>query len=233
LAWVGGWVVRKFLAIAKNLLNRYFLISPMKGLLLLSGGFDSPVGGALIKKKGVAIVAIHFSGQPFINDQAEKKSIKLAKLIGCEKIIIFPFGKILGEIVRSCKHRFYFIISKRIMFKVAEKIAKMQKFDFLITGDNLGQVGSQTLTNLCLVNSSINMIILQPLLSFDKQEIIDSAKTIGTYETSCGPEMCSVLGPKHPATAAKKESIEKEEQKLNIDEMLDSGFREMHIMDLR
>ncbi|RME54451.1 hypothetical protein D6777_03730 [Candidatus Woesearchaeota archaeon] len=200
----------------------------MKGLLLLSGGFDSPVAGYLLRRKNVELTALHFSGQPFINDQAEKKAIKLAKIIGCNKIIIFPFGKILGEVVNKCRHKFYFIISKRIMFRVAETLAK--DYDFIVTGDNLGQVGSQTLTNLALINSTIDKMILQPLLGFDKQEIIELAKKIGTYETSCGPEMCSVLGPKHPSTSAKKEVIEKEEARLDIKSLLDQAFANMKVV---
>jgi len=196
----------------------------MKGLLLLSGGFDSPVAGYLMKEKNVELTALHFSGQPFINDVAEKKAIELAKIIGCKKLIIFPFGKIQGEVVNRCRHKYYFIITKRIMFRIAEDIAKKENCQFLITGDNLGQVGSQTLKNIAVINSSINIDILQPLLSFEKQEIIDKAREIGTYKSSKGPEMCSVLGPKHPATGAKLENIEKEEKRLEIDNLIKESY---------
>jgi thiamine biosynthesis protein ThiI len=205
----------------------------MKGLLLISGGFDSPVAGHLMREKNVELTALHFSGQPFVNESAEKKAIKLAKLIGCKKLIIFPFGKIQAEVVNRCRHKYYFIITKRIMFEVAEKIAKTENCDFLITGDNLGQVGSQTLKNMAVINDKVEIKILQPLLSYDKQEIIDKAHEIGTHDASVGPEMCSALGPKHPATGAKKEKIEKEELRLDLTSLLKESFNNITVEDLK
>ncbi|MEA3378622.1 MAG: hypothetical protein U9Q69_03190 [Nanoarchaeota archaeon] len=205
----------------------------MKGLLLLSGGFDSPVAGYLMRKKNVELTALHFSGEPFVKANAKEKAKLLAKKIGCTKIIIFPFGEIQAETVNSCRHRYYFIITKRIMFRIAQKFAEKEGCDFLVTGDNLGQVGSQTLINLSLINSAINIEVLQPLLCFDKQEIINLAKEIGTHDLSIGPEMCSLLGPKHPATRAKKEKIEIEEKKFNIEKLMLKGFEKLKAENLK
>lgn len=205
----------------------------MKGLLLLSGGFDSPVAGILMRKKNVKISAIHFSGKPFIDEVTEEKAKNLAKLIQCDKIVIFPLGKIQAEVVKKCRHKLYYIITKRIMFRIAETFAKENGYDFLITGDNLGQVGSQTLKNLALINSTVKINIIQPLLTFDKQEIINLAKELGTYEASVGPEMCCALGPKHPATAAKSDLVEREEARLDIGNLIKDAFQNIEAEEIR
>ncbi|MEK6816866.1 MAG: hypothetical protein AABY09_04590 [Nanoarchaeota archaeon] len=205
----------------------------MKGLLLLSGGFDSPVAGILMRRKNVEISAIHFSGKPFINEATEQKAKVLAKLIRCDRIAIFPFGKIQAEVVKKCRHKLYYIITKRMMFRIAEAFAKENGYDFLVTGDNLGQVGSQTLKNMALINSAVNINILQPLLTFDKQEIINLAKELGTYDASVGPEMCCALGPKHPSTAAKSDLVVSEEARLDTDNLIKEAFQNIETEEIR
>ncbi|MEM4336597.1 MAG: 7-cyano-7-deazaguanine synthase [Candidatus Woesearchaeota archaeon] len=204
----------------------------MKGVLLLSGGFDSPVAGYLMKKEGIEIIAIHFSLEPFTDDSAEKKSIELAKKLGIKKIYVIKQGDVHAEIIEKCKHKYYYIIGRRIMWRIAEKIAKKEKCDFLITGENLGQVGSQTLDNMSVIDSAVKIKILRPLLCKDKVEIINLAKQITTYEVSCGPEMCCVLGPKHPATKSKLEDIQNEEKKLNIKKIINKSLKETKKIDL-
>lgn len=187
----------------------------MKGLLLISGGLDSPVAGWIMLKQ-MELYSVHFSGEPFINKETENKSKALAKMIGCKKFIVVPFGKIQEEIAKKCNHRLYYIITKRLMLMISENLAKKQNCDYLVTGDSLGQVGSQTLSNLTNITRAAKMEVLRPLLSYDKIETIELAKKIGTYELSTGPEMCSLLGPKHPATRSKIEIIEKEESRLDL-----------------
>jgi thiamine biosynthesis protein ThiI len=198
----------------------------MKGLLLLSGGFDSPVAGYLMKQKGLEIIPVHFSLRPFTKESDEDKPKKLANIIGCKKIFIVPQGESHAEIVKKCKHEYYYIISRRLMLRIAETIAKKEKCGYIITGDSLGQVGSQTLENMHVISKATDMIILRPLLTNDKQETIDFARKIGTFETSCGPELCSVLGPKHPATKSRLKIIELEEQKVDINSMVEKGVKE-------
>jgi len=205
----------------------------MKGLLLLSGGFDSPVAGILMRRKNVEVSAIHFSGKPFVNDATEQKAKNLARLAGCDRIMIFPFGKMQAEVVKKCRHKLYYIITKRIMFRIAESFAKDNGYDFLITGDNLGQVGSQTLKNMALINGAMKINVLQPLLTFDKQEIINLAKEIGTYESSVGPEMCCALGPKHPSTAAKLDLVENEEARMEIDGLIKEAYHDIEVEEIR
>lgn len=196
----------------------------MRGLLLISGGLDSPVAGWIMSRQ-MEIYAIHFSGQPFVNKEAEQKAISLAKSVGSKKFFMVPFGKIQEEIVKRCNHRFYYIITKRLMLMISEKLAKMHDCDYLITGDSLGQVGSQTLSNLTNITTATKMEVLRPLLSYDKLETINLAKKIGTYELSIGPEMCSLLGPKHPVTRSNLEKIKEEESQIDINGMISAALK--------
>ena len=186
----------------------------MRSVLLLSGGFDSPVAGYLMQKKGLEIVAVHFSTAPFTDDEPEKKCRKIAKHLGFHKLYIVNTGKEFVRVSKECNHRLYFVLTKRLMVKIAEKIAKKEKADFLITGENLGQVSSQTLQNLDAITRAAKLPILRPLLCMDKEEIINIAKEIGTYETSIGPEVCEILGPIDPTTKARIEDVEFEEEKI-------------------
>jgi tRNA uracil 4-sulfurtransferase len=201
-----------------------------KAVLLMSGGIDSPVAGKYAIDNGFEVIAVHFSGKPFVNDVPEKKSEKLSKQIGCKEYLIVPFGKIQEEIVKKCNHRFYYVLTRRMMLRIAEKIAEEGNAEFLITGDNLGQVGSQTLENIETISNSVKMEILRPILCNDKNETIAIAKKIGTYEASCGPEMCSVLGPKNPATRSTVEKIEREEERLDMTEMIDEAIKTVQII---
>ncbi len=188
----------------------------MKGLLLLSGGFDSGVAGKIMLDQKMDVDAIHFSLEPFTDDSPEKKSINLCKKLGIKKLYVVKHAKEHQEIVKKCNHKLYFVISRRLMYKTAEKVAKENKYDALIDGTNIGQVSSQTLTNLSLVRKSVKTLVISPLLCYDKQEIIDKAKEIETYEISKGPEMCNVLGPKNPSTRANENILINEESKLTL-----------------
>jgi thiamine biosynthesis protein ThiI len=204
----------------------------MKALLLLSGGIDSPVAGMLAKNKGIELVAIHFSLEPFTDDTAEKKSIKLAKLMSIKKLYVVKHGEIHAEIVKKINHRYYYIVTRRLMWRVAEKIAEKEKCDFLITGENLGQVGSQTLENMTVIDKAVKIKILRPILCNDKNDTVEIAKKLGTYESSCGPEMCSVLGPKHPATKSTIKIIENEERKIDLQKLLNQSMENIKIVEL-
>ncbi len=198
----------------------------MKALALLSGGFDSPVAIYLMKKQ-LEIDALHFSLEPFTNNTPEKKSIELAEKLGIKSLYVINHSKEHEEIVNKCDHKYYYIISRRLMYKVAEESAKKLNCNYLLDGCNLGQVSSQTLSNLSVISRAVNIPILRPLLCYDKDQIIKLARKIDTYEISKGPEMCNVLGPKHPATRSNLEIIEKEESRLDVKKMIENSLNSL------
>ena len=181
-----------------------------KGLLLLSGGFDSPVAGWLMKQRNMDISAIHFSSEPFTDKTPEEKCVDLAKKLGIKKLFVAKVGQALSEMTKKCEHKYYYVLQRRLMWRVAEQIATKENIDFLITGENLSQVSSQTLQNMKATDAAVKLPILRPVLCNDKQEIIDLAKKIGTHDLSKGPELCCVLGPKSPITKARIEGVERE-----------------------
>ena len=195
-----------------------FLKIMVKGLLLLSSGIDSPVAGHLMKKKGVEVIAIHFDNG---TDKAGIEKVKkLKEKINLKKLFIFPYKDIQIEISKT-DSKYQCVFCKRFMFKFAEKLAKKEKCDFLITGNNLGQVASQTLENMYVTKEAVKIKILDPLLTNDKQETINLAKELGTYEISIQKCQGCPFVPNQPVTKAKLEKIKKEEEKLNIDLSLD------------
>ena len=194
----------------------------MKGLLLLSGGFDSPVAGYLMQKQGVEVLAVHFSSKLVTDVESEKKSRKLAQKLKFNNFFTIDISSQLIKLSKECNHRLYFVLMKRLMYKIAEKIAKKERCKFLITGENLAQVSSQTLQNLCVIDRSVSIPVMRPLLGLDKQEIIDISKEIGTYDISCGPEHCDALGPLKPITQAKLAEVLEAEEKININDIVDN-----------
>ncbi len=198
----------------------------MKSLALLSGGFDSAVAISLMENK-FEINALHFSLEPFTDNTPEKKSLELAKKLKIKSLYVINHSEEHSEITKKCNNRYYYIISRRLMYKVAEKLAQKLKCNYLLDGCNLGQVSSQTLSNLVTISRVVNMPILRPLLCYDKDDIIKLAKKIDTYELSKGPEMCNILGPKHPATRSSEEIILKEESKINMNKLVESSLSKL------
>lgn len=197
----------------------------MKVLLLLSGGIDSPVAGWLVARLGHVVDAIHFSLEPFTDDSALQKARVLATGLGFKRLFVVRQGQQHAEIVNNCTHRYYYVLSRRLMFRVAEAIARAHGYDVLLTGECIGQVGSQTLTNMAAIDSAISIAVLRPLLCRDKEEIIAIAKVIGSYEHSLGPELCCALGPSRPATAVRQQIIEAEEAKLELAALIDASLK--------
>lgn len=183
-----------------------------KAVLMISGGFDSAVAAKMMQDKGFNLIAVHFSYEPFTNNQPEEKSRKV-----CQKLKIplkvINIAKQLEEMSKKTRHEYYFVLAKRLMHRLAEELAKQEGCDYIINGENLGQVSSQTLDNLKVIDSSTSIQILRPLLCFDKEEIIKRSKEYGFYDICIGPEMCDVLGPKNPKTRTKIEEILIEEEK--------------------
>jgi len=193
---------------------------PRKAVLLLSGGFDSPVAGHLMARQGFDLVAAHFSLEPITDEGSSIKSRKLVEILGFPMLYVVRVGEAFAEVAHACHRRFYFVLTKRLMVRLADALADREQADVLVTGENLGQVSSQTLMNLRAIDAAARHPVLRPLIGMDKQEIMDRAKTIGTYDVSVGPEICDLLGPPKPATAARLEQIQNEETKLDIDALV-------------
>ncbi|MBS4534582.1 tRNA 4-thiouridine(8) synthase ThiI [Clostridium sp. D2Q-14] len=209
-----------------------------RGLLLLSGGIDSPVAGFMIGKRGVSIEAVHYHSYPFTSERAEEKVKDLAKILSryCGQIKLYSVNilNIQKEINKNCPSEEMTIISRRFMMRIAEKIARNNEIDCLITGESLGQVASQTMKGLNVTNSSVDIPVFRPLIGLDKTEITEIAQDIETFETSILPfeDCCTVFLPKHPVTRPKLDNIEKSEGSLDVDELIDNAVENMRIIDI-
>jgi len=202
-----------------------------KGILLLSGGFDSVVAGHLMKNR-LEVIAVHFHQVPLTGEEELEKVKELAIILKLKKVYMIPFAEVLKELTVKCNHRDYFILSKILMFKTAELIAEKEKAKYLITGENLAQVSSQTLSNLNVITKNLKLEIFRPVLTYDKQDIINLAKVIGTYDISSGPEICCLLGPKNPATKTNPKKIAAELEKLDLDKIMQESLNKADVLDL-
>lgn len=193
-----------------------------KGIVLLSGGIDSPVAGCLAMKRGVTIEAVHFHSYPYTSEKAQEKVLELAKRMAkySNRVVVHmvPFTKIQEQIAHYCHDNMRIPIMRRIMIRIAEEIARKRDCLAIFTGDNLGQVASQTMESIYAINSVATMPILRPLITMEKEEIIKMAQAIDTYETSILPyeDCCTVFVPKDPKTKPKVEACEKEEARLDL-----------------
>ncbi len=197
-----------------------------RGLLLLSGGIDSPVAGYLAGKQA-GIIALHFSNKLFAGKESIQKAKRIAKKLKFKKLLTIDLSPQLKEIAEKCSPAYYFVLQRRLFMRVAEKVAEKEGCNFAVTGDSLGQVSSQTLANMAVISRAASIPLARPLLGFNKQETTDLAKKIGTFEISKGPEMCDALGPKHPSTHASLERVEEEEAKLPLGELVEKAVSQI------
>lgn len=203
-----------------------------KAMLLLSGGIDSPVAGYMIAKRGVKIDAVYFHAPPYTSERAKQKVVDLAKLVsrytGPIYLHVINFTEIQLYIYERCPHEELTIIMRRIMMRIAEHIAKETECLGLITGESIGQVASQTMQSLAATNEVCTVPVYRPLIGFDKQEIVDVAERINTYETSVLPyeDCCTIFVAKHPVTKPNLNMIKKHEKHLeeNLDEMIQKAL---------
>ncbi|MDR1905592.1 MAG: tRNA 4-thiouridine(8) synthase ThiI [Clostridiales bacterium] len=209
-----------------------------KGLLLLSGGIDSPVAGYMALKRGMKISALHFHSFPYTSVRAKEKVTELAELLksytGDITLYFVTFTEIQQAIHEKCPNEYMITIMRRIMMRIAQKLSVAQKFDAVITGENLGQVASQTVESLKSTDSATDMLILRPLICFDKKEIIDTAKKIGTYDTSILPfeDCCTVFLPKNPSIRPKLKDVEAAEKALDIDLLIEQAINGIEVVSL-
>ena len=204
-----------------------------KAMLLLSGGIDSPVAGYMISKRGVGLEATYFHAPPYTSERAKQKVIDLAKLVskysGPIKLNIVNFTDIQLYIYDKCPHDELTIIMRRYMMKIAEHFAKESGCLGLITGESIGQVASQTMQSLMATNDVCTLPVYRPVIGFDKQEIVDIAEKIDTYETSILPfeDCCTIFVAKHPVTKPNLNIIRRSEENLaeKIDELFEQAIQ--------
>lgn len=207
-----------------------------RGMLLLSGGIDSPVAGYMIAKRGVELHAVHYHSFPYTSEAAKQKVIDLAKLVaeyaGKIRLNVVSFTEIQMQIYEKCPHEMLVIIMRRFMMRIAQKLAEQCGAQAIITGESIGQVASQTMESMFVTNNVTDMPVFRPLIGMDKIDIIDIANEIGTYETSILPheDCCTVFVPKHPVTRPKLERIEEAEKVLNIDELVDAAVKNVEVI---
>jgi thiamine biosynthesis protein ThiI len=204
---------------------------------LLSGGIDSPVASYMIAKRGVQLIPIHFYSFPYTSVKAKEKVITLAKELtkycGKLKIELVPFTKISEEIREKCPEGLITVIMRRFMMRIAERLAKDNGCTALVTGDNLGQVASQTAEALAVSEQCVGIPVLRPLIAFDKRDIVDLAREIGTFETSILPfeDCCTVFTPKRPKTKPKPDEVEVAEMHLDIEALVEEALNQRERVD--
>lgn len=198
-----------------------------KTLLMLSGGIDSPVAGMEVMRRGVTIEAIHFHSPPFTSEKAKEKVIELTRImaerVGSIRLHIVPFTEVQKQIHKVVHERYTMTSTRRMMLRIADKVVYQIGADAIVNGENLGQVASQTLKSMYAINAVTNTPILRPLLSLDKEEIVQKAKDIGTFETSIQPyeDCCTIFTPKNPVTEPQFEKVLQYESGFDFEEMID------------
>lgn len=209
-----------------------------EGLLLLSGGIDSPVAGFLMAKRGMNINAIHFHSYPFTSKRAHQKAMDLAKILSAYtgKMTVYSvnLAEIYKAISKNCPRRETTILSRRFMMRIANKISEKYYYQALITGESLGQVASQTIESVSVINDSSKLPILRPLIAMDKKDIIEISEKIDSYEKAIEPydDCCSIFAPDSPVTKPKLKYIEKSEENLDIEKLENQAIETMEIIEI-
>ena len=209
-----------------------------KGMLMLSGGIDSPVAGYLAMKRGIVIDAVYFEAIPHTSLEAREKVITLCRKLSSYtnhiNLHIVNFTTIQEEIYKNCREDYCITIMRRMMYRIMEKLATKYNGLAIINGESVGQVASQTLTSMSVINSVTNMPVIRPLACLDKLEIMDIARKIETYETSILPyeDCCTVFVPKHPAINPKIETAIKEENKFDYDRLINEAVDSLNTIQV-
>ncbi len=211
-----------------------------KGLLMLSGGIDSPVAGYLALKRGMNLDCLYFESPPHTSIMAKNKVVELANIIndysGNIKVHVIPFTKLQEEIYKNVDNSYIITIMRRMMYRIAEKVMKKNKCKVIINGESVGQVASQTLDSMVVINNVTNVPVIRPVACMDKLEIIDLAKKINTYETSILPyeDCCTIFLPKHPVINPSLSKCIELEKRFDYETLIDECINNMEtITDLK
>jgi len=206
-----------------------------KAAILISGGIDSPAAGYMMAKRGMRLCAIHFASPPYTSERAEYKVVKLLSKLAeySGEIVMYtvPFTKIQESIHGKCMEEFFTIIMRRVMIRISNDIALLDGCMALITGESLGQVASQTINAIVCTDDAANMPIFRPLIGMDKDEIINIARRIGTFETSIEPyeDCCTVFTPKHPKTKPILKFVKQEEKRAELEPLIEEALSNLKI----
>jgi len=202
---------------------------------LLSGGIDSPVAAHRLMKRGCQVAFVHFHSVPFLDATSSSKAVDLVQVLTRfqyrSTLYLVPFGEIQRQVVVSTPAPLRVILYRRLMGRIAEQIARREHAKALVTGESLGQVASQTLDNLAVIEEAVGVPVLRPLIGSDKEEIVQQARALGTYEISIIPDQdcCRLFVPRHPATSSSLEEIREAESHLEIEKLVQMGLDQVEI----
>lgn len=206
-----------------------------KAMSLLSGGIDSPVASFYGMQRGIKIIFLHFTSYPFTEQASIEKVKKIVKILNKfqfqSKLYLIPFLNIQKEILLKTKAKLRVVLYRRLMFKIAEVLAKKERIKALITGESVGQVASQTLENIGVIEEAIKSLVLRPLIGMDKEDIIKKGKEIGTFDVSILPaqDCCQRFLPKHPETKANLKKVKEEEKKLDVEKLIKEAIKKAKV----
>lgn len=209
-----------------------------KGVLLLSGGIDSPVAGYMMAKRGLEITGVYYHSHPYTSERAKEKVIDLAKKLseytGPMKLYVVPFTEIQMDIIEKCREDELTIIMRRFMMEIAARIAQNTGALSVVTGESLGQVASQTLESMFVTERNVDLPVFRPLAGMDKTEIMDLSRKIGTYDISILPyeDCCTIFVPKHPKTKPRLADIEASEKALDKEKLIKNAIDGAEIIEI-
>ena len=210
-----------------------------KGLLLLSGGIDSPVAGWMMAKRGVRLDAIHFESFPYTSERARDKVLELAQIVseyaGDIYVHVVSLTHIQEELVKACEEDYFTLLLRRYMMTIAERVAKEKNCSALITGESLGQVASQTMQALGVTDAAVSMPVFRPCIGMDKEEIVTISRRIGAFETSIQPyeDCCTVFTPKHPRTKPELAKVLVQENKLDFAALVEEAMGTLYTVHIK
>jgi len=210
-----------------------------KGLLLLSGGIDSPVAGWMLAKRGVRLDAIHFESFPYTSERAREKVLELAQIVseyaGDIFVHVVSLTHIQEELVKACEEDYFTLLLRRYMMTIAEKVAREKGCSALITGESLGQVASQTMQALGVTDAAVSLPVFRPCIGMDKEEIVTIARKIGTFEISIQPyeDCCTVFTPRHPRTKPELEKVLVQENKLDFGALVEEAMGTLYTVHIK
>ncbi len=210
-----------------------------KALLLLSGGIDSPVAGYMIAKRGVQIDAVHFESFPYTSERAREKVLELARLVaqyaGSINVHVVSLTHIQEELVKNCEEDYFTLILRRYMMAIADRVAGENGYGGLITGESLGQVASQTMQAIGVTDPVATVPVFRPCIGLDKEEIIQIARRINTFETSIQPyeDCCTVFTPKHPRTRPELAKVLEQQNRLDFDALVEEALSGAYVEHIR